>query len=156
MKLKLEKLTKEQAIQISKWKYEGEYRIYNLPDWDTMVKEGYAMCDNIKRGSFISYVNEEDKLVGFTNLLDEESNVFFGIGVNPEYCNKGIGKSIIKLALDVCRIKYPNKPIILEVRTWNMRAVNCYKSQGFEIVEIKKQTTYIGEGEFYVMKYSNS
>ena len=52
---------------------------------------------------------ELNELIGFTNLLDEESNVFFGIGVNPEYCNKGMGKSIIKLALDVCRIKYPNK-----------------------------------------------
>ncbi|MGN1193321.1 MAG: GNAT family N-acetyltransferase [Dorea sp.] len=155
MILKSGKLTEEQAIQISKWKYEDEYAIYNLPDWNTMIKNSYAMCDNTKRESFTSYVNEEDELIGFTNLVDKRSNVLFGIGVNPEYCNKGIGKSIIKSALEECRMKYPNKSIILEVRTWNIRAFNCYKSQGFEIVKIKNQTTPIGEGEFYVMEYTN-
>ncbi|GEM_PF-2610099 len=31
---------------------------------------------------------------------------------------------------------FPYKPV---VRTWNKRAVNCYKSQLFEIVETKHQ-----------------
>lgn len=155
MNLKSGKLNEEQAIQISKWKYEGEYEIYNLPDWDTMIKEQYSFCDELKRERFTSYTNEENELIGFTNLLDEGSNIFFGIGVNPKYLNKGIGKTITKLALDKCKIKYPNKPVILEVRTWNTRAVNCYKSQGFEIIEVKNQETYIGKGEFYVMRCLN-
>ena len=85
----------------------------------------------------------------------EGSKVFFGIGINPKYCNKGIEKRITKLALDKCKSKskYPNKPAILEVRTWNTRAVNCYKSQGFEIIEVKSQETCLGKGEFYVMVY---
>ena len=152
MKLIIGDLSEEQAIQISNWKYEGKYEIYNLPDWDTMIKEKYSLCDEIKRKRFISFVNEENELIGFTNLLDEGSNVFFGIGLNPKYCSKGIGKSIIKLALNRCKSKYPGKPVILEVRTWNTRAVDCYKSQGFEIIEVKQQETYIGKGEFYVMK----
>lgn len=155
MKLKMDKLSKAQAIQVSKWKYEGEYSIYNLPDWDIMIKENYSLCDDIKRERFRSFVDEKNNLIGFVNLLDEGSNIFFGIGLNPQYCNKGVGKNIVNLALGECKNKYPNKPVILEVRTWNVRAINCYKSQGFEIVEVKKQKTYIGEGEFYVMKYLN-
>lgn len=155
MKLKSGKLSEEQAIQVSKWKYEGEYEIYNLPDWDTMIREQYSLCDEVKRERFTSYVNEENEVIGFTNLLDEGSNIFFGIGINPKYCNKGIGKIITKLALDKCKINYPNKPVILEVRTWNTRAINCYKSQGFEIMEVKHQETCIGKGEFYVMVYLN-
>ncbi len=50
--------------------------------------------------------------------------------------------------------RFPNKPILLEVRTWNKRAISCYKSQGFEIIETKNQKTKIGFGEFYVMKYN--
>ncbi len=156
MKLKSGELTEEQAIEISKWQYTGEYEIYNLPDWDTMVKEGYSMCDEIKRKRFTSYVDENGNVMGFTNILDEGSNIFFGIGVNPRYCGQGIGKEIIKSSLNECKIKYPNKPIILEVRTWNKRAVNCYKSQGFKIIETKRQSTHLGEGEFYVMKYINN
>lgn len=155
MKLKSGNLSKEQAIQVSKWKYEDEYEIYNLPEWETMIKEQYSLCDDAKRDRFTSFVNEENELIGFTNLLDEGDSIFFGIGINPKYCNKGIGKIITKLALYECKHKYPNKPVILEVRTWNKRAVNCYKSQGFEIVEVKQQETYIGKGEFYVMRCLN-
>ncbi len=57
------------------------------------------------------------------------------------------------MALIESQNRFPNKPVILEVRTWNKRAVNCYKSQGFEIVETKQQQTYIGFGEFYIMRY---
>ncbi len=153
MELKAGKLSEEQARQVSKCKYENEYKIYNLPDWDTMVKEQYSLCDEKKRERFTSYTNEENELIGFINLLYEGSNIFFGIGINPKYCNKGIGKTITKLALDQCKIKYRDKPVILEVRTWNTRAINCYKSQGFEIIEVKHQETCIGKGEFYVMRY---
>lgn len=87
-------------------------------------------------------------MIGFINLLDEGSSVFFGIGIKPEYCGMGIGKEIISLGLQECRNKYSTKPIVLNVRTWNMRAVKCYESQGFKIVETKRQKTYLGDGEF--------
>ena len=76
MNLKSESLTEKQAKEISKWKYDGEYEIYNLPKWDTMVKEEYSLCDEFKRKRFSAYTNEENELVGFTNLLDEGESVF--------------------------------------------------------------------------------
>lgn len=156
MNLKAENLTEKHAKEIAAWKYEGKYQIYNLPEWETMIKDNYSLCDEIKRNRFTSYINEKNELVGFINLLDEGETIFFGIGINPKYCNQGIGKIITKLALNKSKIKFPNKPVILEVRTWNNRAINCYKSQGFEIVEKKYQKTYVGKGEFYVMRYINN
>ena len=153
MKLKAEKITEKQAREISKWKYEGKYEMYNLPQWEVMVEEGYSLCDEVKRESFTAYTNEKGELIGFTNLLDEGSSIFFGIGVNPNYCNRGLGKTITKLALEECKVRFPKKPVILEVRSWNERAISCYKSQGFEVIETKYQETYIGKGEFYVMRY---
>lgn len=153
MKLTAHKLSEEQANEISNWKYTGKYSIYNLPSWDKMVEENYSLTDNVKRERYIGYINANGELVGFVNLLDEGDTVFFGIGIKPNYCSKGIGKVITKMALIESQNRFPNKPVILEVRTWNKRAVNCYKSQGFEIVEIKEQQTYIGFGEFYMMRY---
>lgn len=147
------KLSEEQAIEISNWRYTGEYLIYNLPSWETMVHENYSLTDDVKRERYICYSNEKGQLVGFVNLLEEGDTVFFGIGVNPNYCGKGIGKIIINKALIESQKRFHNKPIILEVRTWNKRAVNCYKSQGFNIIEIKQQQTQIGFGEFYIMRY---
>ncbi|MCM0648896.1 GNAT family N-acetyltransferase [Clostridium swellfunianum] len=153
MELTAEKLSEEQAKEISSWKYTGEYSIYNLPSWEKMIEENYSLTDNVKRDRFVGYMNDTGELVGFVNLLDEGDTVFFGIGIKPDYCSKGIGKMITKMALIESQNRFPNKPVILEVRTWNKRAVNCYESQGFEIIETKQQKTHIGFGEFYVMRY---
>lgn len=153
MNLKPVKFTEELAKEITTWRYEGEYEIYNLPSWDEIVKKQISLCKKEKRENFIGYLNEENNLIGFVNLVDEGDSVFLGIGVKPEYCGAGIGKQIIKMTLDECSKRYENKPIILEVRSWNKRAIKCYESQGFKIVKTKKQETYAGFGEFFVMKY---
>lgn len=153
MNLKPVKFTEELAKEVTTWKYEGDYEIYNLPSWDEVLKKQISLCREEKRKNFIGYVNEENNLVGFVNLVDEEDSVFLGIGVKPKYCRVGIGKQIIKMSLDECKKRYKNKPIILEVRSWNKRAINCYESQGFKVINIKKQETYAGFGEFFVMEY---
>lgn len=154
MELTPQKVSEEYAKEIASWQHPGEYSIYNLPSWDNMIKENYSLCDSIKRERFIGYINKNKELVGFVNLLDEGESVFFGIGVKPNYCNKGVGKVITNMALTESEKRFPNKPILLEVRTWNKRAISCYRSQGFEIIETKNQKTKIGFGEFYVMKYN--
>lgn len=153
MNLKPVKFTEELAKEITTWTYKGDYDIYNLPSWDEVVKKQISLCKKEKRENFIGYLNSENNLIGFVNLLDEGESVFFGIGVKPEYCGIGIGKQIMRMALDECKKKYPRKPIVLEVRSWNERAVKCYESQGFKIVDSKQQETYLGVGEFFVMKY---
>ncbi|MBE6059201.1 MAG: GNAT family N-acetyltransferase [Clostridium sulfidigenes] len=154
MELIPQKISEEHAKEIASWQHPGEYSIYNLPSWDIMIKENYSLCDSLKRKRFIGFINENKELVGFVNLLDKGESVFFGIGVKPNYCNKGIGKAITKMAIIESKKRFPDKPILLEVRTWNKRAINCYKSQGFEIIETKKQKTKIGFGEFHLMRYN--
>jgi ribosomal-protein-alanine N-acetyltransferase len=153
MNIKAGKLTETQAKEISIWKYDGEYSIYNLPSWDKMLLEKYSLCDDAKRERYIGFVNENKELMGFVNLLDQGDSVFFGIGVNPKVCGIGLGKLITKMALVESQNRFPNVPVVLEVRTWNKRAVSCYKSQGFKVISTKDQETKLGFGEFYVMKY---
>lgn len=153
MNLRAGKLTEVQAKEISNWTYDGDYSIYNLPAWEQMIQEKYSLSDDTKRERYIGFVNEHKELVGFVNLLDQGDSVFFGIGVNPKVCGIGLGKLITKMALIESQNRFPNKPVVLEVRTWNKRAVSCYKSQGFNIIATKEQETKLGLGEFYVMKY---
>lgn len=154
MNLRAVKITEAQAKEISSWRYDGEYAIYNLPIWDKMIEEGYSLCNDAKRDRYIAYLDDHEKLIGFVNLLNEGDTVFFGIGINPNFCGIGIGKMITKMGLIESQKRFPNKTVVLEVRTWNKRAVNCYKSQCFEIVETKKQETKLGPGEFYFMEYN--
>jgi len=56
------------------------------------------------------------------------------------------------LAWDLSQRLYPGKPMYLEVRTWNTRAVRCYEKAGFRVVgEPVKRVTHSGEGTFYHM-----
>ena len=95
---------------------------------------------------------DESILVGFVNILEEKEEVFIGIGVNPDLCNKHYGQRMLLITYEISKKLYPNKPLYLEVRTWNIRAVKCYQKAGFRIDgQAYELTTGIGTGTFYRM-----
>lgn len=147
--LKHHRLTEDEKYMITQWKYDGDYAIYNDMPYEEQKKKGFGFA-NPKNVSFAFYDGE--KLVGFTNLYEEEREVFFGIGVNPLCCGKGYGQQMTKRTIELSHLLFPKKPLYLEVRTWNTRAVRCYEKAGFKIVgDPIIQTTHLGEGAFYHM-----
>ena len=55
-------------------------------------------------------------------------------------------------SIEISKKLYPNKPLYLEVRTWNIRVVKCYQKAGFRIDgQAYELTTGIGTGTFYRM-----
>lgn len=147
--LEWHKTTEDEKYRICAWKYDGEYAIYNNPPYEEQIKKhrGFANPKN----NFYSF-SDGKELIGYINLVEEETEVFFGIGINPSLCNRGYGQRISRSACELSRQLYPGKPIYLEVRTWNTRAVRCYEKAGFHIVgDPVIQTTPIGEGTFYRM-----
>ncbi len=103
------------------------------------------------KNNFYSFF-DHDTLVGFINLYEEPTEVFFGIGVRPDACGRGYGQQMTKAACDLSGRLFPGKPLYLEVRTWNARAVRCYEKAGFRITgEPIRQTTSVGDGVFYHM-----
>ena len=83
---------------------------------------------------------------------EEGQEVFIAIGVHPDHCDKGYGQQMLA---DTCRIAgelYPGKPLCLEVRTWNARAIRCYQKAGFVIDgEAYELMTLSGSSMFYRM-----
>ena len=86
-------MTEPEKRQVCAWQYDGEYAAYNLPDYTEMQKRQMGFCNPDRRKNFYSYC-DDTRLVGFTNLLEEETEVFVGIGVSPQLCNKGYGRLI--------------------------------------------------------------
>ncbi len=143
------KTTEEEKYQITAWKYPGEYAIYDNEPYEQQKAKGYGFAS--AKNNFYSFYDGAE-LVGFINLYEEEIEVFFGIGVNPDCCGKGYGQQMTKTAWEISRTLFPGKRMYLEVRTWNSRAVRCYQKAGFQIVgEPIGQKTSIGEGTFYHM-----
>lgn len=144
-------LTQAEKREICAWKYAGAYVAYNLPPYEKMLEERTGFCNPQREGNYMAWYWGE-QLVGFTNLLEEDQAVFVGIGVKPECCGQGYGQKILEEAYALSKQRCPGKPLYLEVRTWNERAVRCYQRAGFQIVGVPfTQVTGMGPGTFYRM-----
>ena len=143
------KTTEEEKYRITAWKYDGDYAVYNSTPYAQQKQTGFGFAN--PKNHFYSFYDGAD-LVGFINLYEEPTEVFFGIGAAPEHCGKGYGQQMTRIACSICRSLFPGKPMYLEVRAWNRRAVQCYEKAGFRIAgEPIRQTTSAGDGIFYHM-----
>lgn len=149
--LSYRRLTEEDKRQICAWQYKGEYAIYNLPPYEEMRAKQIGFMNEKAEKNFLAFL-DHDMLVGFVNILEEPTEVFIGIGVNPHLCGRHYGRRMLICAYEISRERYPGKPLYLEVRTWNTRAIRCYESAGFQIDGAPYElTTEIGKGMFYRM-----
>lgn len=143
------KTTEEEKYRICEWKYEGAYSVYDMGSYDEMKEKQFAFANP---EMYVESFFDNENFVGFCNLYDDGDEIFFGIGVNPGVCGKGYGAEMIKIMYGISKELFPGKPLYLEVRTWNKRAVRCYQKAGFEIDgDIICQKTHAGEGMFYRM-----
>lgn len=155
MQLKLSGFTEKHTKEICNWKYEGEYSIYNYPNYSRAINEKWAITIKQKREKeFFSIVNECNELYGYVRFQTKEKEILVGIGLKPTLCGKGLGNVAMKLIIKECAYLYPFKDIILEVRKFNKRAINCYKKAGFIEVSRYNKETSIGPGEFIKMKFN--
>ena len=150
----LKSLTEYYAKEICSWKYEGEYSMYNFSDWDVVVKNKWGLSIEDKRELEFIAILSNDELVAYGRICEKEDKAVIGIGLKPSFCGKGHGKDIMKLLVQECTKRLPKHSITLEVRSFNKRAINCYKSIGFEIKDKYMKNTFDGGvDEFYSMEY---
>ena len=99
----------------------------------------------------IYYDNQE--LLGYFRFKIESEKVVLGLGMKPDKCGYGNGKNFMKFILNTEELK--NKLIELEVRSFNKKAIKCYKSVGFQIIDKKEKETLIGKDLFIIMQKYN-
>ncbi len=151
MELLYRPISEEDKRAICEWKYSDKYSIYNLASYDRQNELNRGFCNRDHEKNYYVFF-DDDTLISFINLHEEEKEIFLGIGVNPNYLNRGYGKATIEIACEISKELYGKKPLYLGVRTWNKRAINCYQSVGFVIDgDSFELTTLIGRGEFYRM-----
>lgn len=143
------KTTEEEKFAVCEWKHEGEYAVYDLPPYEEQLRLHCGLAD--PANNFFTFT-DGDLIIGFINLIERETEVFFGIGVAPALCGRGYGREVTKAACALSHRLYPGKPVCLEVQTWNTRAVRCYEKAGFRIVgEPVKRMKPSGEVLYYRM-----
>lgn len=143
------KATEAELQEICRWQYTGAYALYNTVSYEEMKAQKFGFANP---AMLVETFYDGDTLVGFCNLFEEDREVFFGIGVEPRHCGRGYGQEMTETMAELSRARFPQKPLYLEVRTWNERAIRCYRKAGFTIDGgILRQQTHAGPGEFYRM-----
>lgn len=155
MKLFVNKLTEEYAKQLCTWKYEGEYSVYDFAPWDIAMQQNWSITNpEVRESDFRSVISEQGNLIGFFRMTgDEQGNIEIGLGLKPQHCGQGLGKKFVKLITQYTLVHYPNQLTYMEVRTFNVRAVKCYKSLGYTIVLQHHKDLPWGSNEYFLMQY---
>ena len=107
--------------------------------------------DNSKNLFLVAEVNGE--IAGYSrcegnHLKRTAHKVEFGVGVLKEYWGFGIGKNLLKES-----IKWADsneiKKITLSVLETNVKAIELYRKNGFEVEGILKNDKYLSDGKYY-------
>lgn len=148
--------TESHAKEVCNWEYKDEYSIYNYPKWNKVCDENWSITLQEKRETeFLALINDYNSLCGYIRLQDKKESVLMGVGLKPSLCGQGLGRTLIDMAKTHCNKLYPNKKIILEVRSFNERAIKCYTRLGFKVIEIYNKNKPVGYGEFIKMEFSH-
>ena len=126
-------LTDEEKRLICAWRYSGLYAVYNMPPYELLAQHQLSFLDPRKENNFRAFY-DGSTFLGFVNIKEEPQEVCIAIGICPNLCGKGYGRRMLQEACSIAETLYPGKPLYLEVRTWNERAIRCYQSVGFQIV----------------------
>lgn len=147
-------LTEKYAKEISTWKYDNEYSVYNYPAWDIMSAQKWAITVPEKRkNEFMAVIDNEIQLCGYFRFSVNDRIVMVGLGLNPQLCGMGYGKQLMDLIIQEFQKRFTEKILELEVRTFNKRAIQCYLSAGFFKVHTYTKKTPIGTDVFLLMQY---
>ncbi len=157
MKLIIEELTEERAMQVCAWEYEGEYSIYNFT-WEKAVEQGWSITiPEARKSDFRAVIGGHGELAGFFRMTeDDEGKIEIGLGLRPDLCGHGTGKDFVKLITQYTLNLYPACQIYMEVRTFNRRAIKCYEACGYRIVKQHRKAFPSGSVEYFLMEYQNT
>ena len=112
--------------EICSWQYPSPYDVYNYMSFDEAAKSNSPLLKSENKNNYICFW-EDGTLTAYINIYKKNEMVFLGIGLSPDFCGKGYGKTYLKCGLETVSKRYPNSKILIQVRSWNVRAIKCYE-----------------------------
>ncbi|MGJ3238973.1 MAG: GNAT family N-acetyltransferase [Anaerolineae bacterium] len=146
------------AKQILQWRYDGDYRMYNL---ETDDLDAEAKCLTDPNNHFYGvYVGSE--LIGHAVFYTEArvpggsydaDALDIGVGMRPDWTGQGHGAKVIAQILTFAKERYQPKAFRATIARWNHRAQKATQKNGFKIVSSFKATH---TGKEFVILMSDS
>jgi ribosomal-protein-alanine N-acetyltransferase len=146
-------MNKDYANEIAyNWKYNGIYSFYNMTaDEDDLME---FLNETSWTEHYFAVLDKKNELVGFYSIFFDCGIMSIGLGLKPELTGSRIGPEFVIAGINfgVEKFNYKNNCIMLEVASFNNRAIRAYEKLGFQYVDKYMQKTNGGEFEFIKMK----
>lgn len=149
----VDSLKEEDAQRICTWHYPPPYDVYDYADWDTVSSNGWDISKPEKWAAEYVAFKYLNGLVAFGRISWAKEYALIGIGLRPDFCDKGLGGRIMGLLVVMALERFPELVPALEVRTFNGRAIRCYEKSGFKPYKYYRRRTCTGEESFCLMVY---
>jgi ribosomal-protein-alanine N-acetyltransferase len=126
------RLSLREAYLASRWRYEGEYALYNL-NLTPMLIGALLSRPSLKDINVTCYAvgMANDPLVAVFSLIRRRDDVEVGVGIRPDLNGRGHGLPLMLEGLAEARERYHPKTFSLNVATFNRRAILTYERAGF-------------------------
>ena len=133
--LQITAMTTEFARQISSWKYEGIYSMYDHNEED---------IKNLMDGTHYACTDASGGLVGYfcygaqAQIPTVEANIYdvnfldIGLGLAPKLCGQNLGLPFLYKGLEYAHSNFEATNFRLSVAKQNERAIKVYKRAGFK------------------------
>lgn len=129
MMFRIRAFTMADADEVSSWRYEPPYKIYDVEADISMEDE---MRDPARWGvSWFAVEDDGGSTVGFLELVDDGNQVEVGLGLRPDLTGRGLGSSFVEAGLAFAKDRWDPESFGLDVFPWNERAIRCYERAGF-------------------------
>lgn len=156
--MRIRKATKDDAIGIiehlGKVYEETKFLLMTRNEFHVSVEEEMQWIENIEKNDDLLLVAEDEgKIIGLLNLTKKKHKrvshiAEFGISIQLEYCNKGLGSKMITYMLDWAIKETDIEKVMLEVFSNNERAIHLYKKFGFMEEGRKKNFIKYEDGSY--------
>ncbi len=149
MKFTFSLMSEADAQDVSMWRYEAPYDVYNTTMLRDDSKEEPDITELLDRDSpYYTVRDEQGELVGYfcygtagqpwgvsePALYVEDRVIVIGLALRPDLTGKGVGLSFVNAGLAFAREQFAPTMFRLYVMTFNQRAIRVYERAGFHNV----------------------
>jgi [ribosomal protein S18]-alanine N-acetyltransferase len=135
------------ALAASRWRYPGQYAMYNLDLAPLLVAVALrGPLSTLAGVSYYAVLTSQDALAGVFSLTRRGSDVEIGVGLRPDLNGRGLGLPYLLDGLALGRERYHPQTFSLHVATFNSRAITVYERAGFRAGQV---TPLLFQGKRY-------